>query len=234
MSKYYITGRVNVIDDIEKTEDDIVYLLDEVAPEECEFIVCREHNKKCGLPTHLHYHFLVVVESEPDKVRAKLRKHLTDVGYVKHHASCKVTEDPEKALYYTLKQQDLFFTNMDDEYVKLAFQQSSQYNSDLTINSWSDHLELILKLYSTEFKDGDGIVTYSREDILEFIHGYIINWNNTAKKEHKISFNVLHPTKIVTLFHQCESQLLDVEDAFSFLKLDCTLPLNGIKKIKKV
>lgn len=233
MSKYYITGRVNVIDDIEQTEDDIVYLLDEVAPEECEFVVCREDKKKCGLPTHLHYHFLLVVESEPEKVRAKLRKELTKMGYVKHHASCKVTENLDMALNYTLKQQDLFFTNMEEEYLKMAFEQSSQYNGELSINSWSDHLELILKLYQDEFTE-DGILTYTREDILEFIHRYIITWNEHSKKEHKISFNVLHPHKIVTLFHYCESQLLDVEESYHFLKLDCTIALNGIKTKKKV
>lgn len=211
---FYITGRVNADVDIEETEADLMVFIHEFFSE--ELIVCRETNKKCGLPTHLHYHFLLSVEDEPEKCRAKIRKWLTDRGYKKHMSSVKVTEDKEKAIYYVCKQQDVLAYTMEDDVLQQWLESSKSYNDTLRINNWNEHLEQIIGILQNEERE-----YYDRAHTLNTIHNYIVQWNKTANREHQISFAPLHPAKVYTLFQQIESIILPQETAFDLLMHDC-------------
>jgi len=224
----YITGRVNCLESIEDTEELLCWL---PALFEGEWIITREDKKKCGLPTHLHYHFIYIPIEYSDKIRPKIRKLLTDCGWIKHHSSVKVTEDKEKAIYYVLKQQDVYLSTVEDNQLQEYLQASMNYNSGLQINSWNEHLDHVIEKYLLENKDPefdklpvmvhDRDTGYSRKGFIRYLHNYVVEWNKEALKEHKISFINFHPSKIYTLYHYAESKLLDNESSASLVIQDC-------------
>lgn len=224
----YLTGRVNCLESIEDTEELLCFL---TASFEGDWIITREDKKKCGLPTHLHYHFIYIPLEFNDKIRPKIRKYMSDSGWIKHHSSVKVTEDKEKALYYVLKQQDVFLYTVDEDLLTQYLYASKTYNTGLTINSWNDHLDYVIEMYKLENKDPDfefdflalknGGKGYSRKEFIKYLHNYVVEWNKGALKEHRISFINFHPSKIYTLYHYAESKLLHNDDSGSLIIHDC-------------
>lgn len=227
----YITGRVNVHqiteeDPIESCEADLILFAHHFG--EYDFIITFEDKKKCGLLTHPHYHFIFRIPAEENtkKIRASMRKWLTDTGYVKYLSSVKITDTPELAYHYVLKFQEVFLTNMDDAELGQLLKSSAVYNTEIVINNWSEHLEEIVKQLGTYFNDEK---TYTRRECLKYMHKYIVEWNAKCAKSAVISFQHLHHLKIVSVFNYIESKILDLETAFWYLDIDC-MYVTGEKK----
>lgn len=146
----------------------------------CEsYMICYEEKTKAGIPCKPHYHGIgkytttIKVESQRDK----MKKYFSKAGYDKDKSQVHIIADDKeynKALVYTLKQQNVFMTDFTKEEIEDLLEYTKSYQETIRdkLDTWSSHSERIMD----EFKQKK--VHYRRE-MLECIYDYIVAFNKT-------------------------------------------------------
>lgn len=117
----------------------------------CRFIFAFEDKDKTGLFARKpHYHFIITTDAKQDTMRRWLSKQ----GFKGALASMKPIGDEVAGYNYTLKQQQVVFTDIDEVTLNAYLELSLTYNKEIapTKNIQMDVLEEIIQMYRFDNK----------------------------------------------------------------------------------
>lgn len=183
-----------------------------------DIILAFEDKTKTELPTKPHYHFLFKCNSTHDTLRRYISKEPNLKG---PYASIKQTQDYDKAACYTLKQFPIQqyvpfydFGGTDEEDLQKLIQyidKSAQYQEEITLNTWKDHIGVIVDIIKTKYTK----YFPSRLDLLNEIYEYIYDWNQKEAVKH-----INTPANIKKDITYIESQILPKKEFMCRMLLD--------------
>lgn len=183
-----------------------------------DIILAFEDKTKTSIPCKPHYHFLFRCDATHDTLRRNMSKNKHLKG---NFSSIKETDNYDKAACYTLKQfpiqeyvpfYDFGKTYERDLYLLVQYiDQSAQYQEKLTLNTWKDHMGVIIEniknKYTKQFP--------SRLDLFNLIYEYIFDWNQNKEAKH-----INTPTNIKKDISYIESQVLPKKEFMCRMLLD--------------
>lgn len=183
-----LTGRADYQDGFTREDmmKEITIFIKDNLPSEAKFIFMYENQTKCGTPCKEHLHFFVVFpyDKNPETLKKKWRAKLTERGFSKTLASLKVEKEENRdlAINYTCKQQNVFYTNYNEDEKNKLLLQSKVYNESIKnkVNNdykkWQTHKIIIMEKIE-EHLHANKITFMTRQQIITFIVNYTFNFH---------------------------------------------------------
>lgn len=163
------SGRLDQFDTEESVISTFLFIIDFINATNA--VLTFEDETKAGLPCKPHYHFIFESDHTHDYIRRFISEHPELKG---SNSSLKHCEDYTKGMIYILKQypkqQYIPFSDLDEEQLDYYIQLSKQYNDQLKLNNWKEHIDYFMEI--SKFKENT-----KRELILKQLLGYIYDWN---------------------------------------------------------